>query len=168
MNVWTTITEDLLHPIPSVWNAWSNGHLVAPRSTSRTRKKGACRCLGIGRTRFGSSGRCMLVTVPSAVGRAVMNVKETVASSVGWRRTPPLAWLQTSCSEPQPNQFFYAPPHRTALYLCGLQETVTAANLCTSFTKTLETSTLATIEGFWGFFLVWSQCCQSHWKHGGC
>lgn len=43
-------------------------------------------------------------------GDAVMNVTGTVASSVDRRRTPPLAGLQTSCSEPQPNQFFYALP----------------------------------------------------------
>lgn len=41
---------------------------------------------------------------------AVSTVTETVASSVDCRRTPPLAGLQTSCSEPQPNQFFYVPP----------------------------------------------------------
>lgn len=82
---------------------------------------------------------------------AGVNVTGTVASSVGCRRTLALARLQTSCSEPLPNQFFDALPTRTGLHLCGLQETVTAANLRASFTKTLKISTLATIEGLFFF-----------------
>lgn len=47
---------------------------------------------------------------------AVMNVTETVASSVDCRRTPPLAGLQTSCSEP--NQFFYPlPSEQPSIYV---------------------------------------------------
>lgn len=64
---------------------------------------------------------------------AVMNVTDTVAllcARVRPRRMQPLARLQTSCSESQSNQFFYALPSKTSVRLCRLQETVAATNLC--------------------------------------
>lgn len=60
----------------------------------------------------------------------VMNVMDTVASSVCSRRMLPLAGLQTSCLESKPNQSFNEPPSKTNHHLCGLQETVTTTNLC--------------------------------------
>lgn len=64
---------------------------------------------------------------------AVMNVTDTVAllcACVRPRRMQPLARLQTSCSESQSNQFFYALPSKTNVRLCRLQETVAVTNLC--------------------------------------
>lgn len=58
----------------------------------------------------------------SAIGSwdAALTVLDTVASSVHRRRMQPLARLQTSCFETQPNQFFYALLSRqTSVCLCA-------------------------------------------------
>lgn len=89
---------------------------------------------------------------------AVMNVTHTVAllcARVRPRRMQPLARLQTSCSESQSNQFFYALPSKTNVRLCRLQETVAATNLCRPPSQmTQKTSGApATITMFFCFFL---------------
>lgn len=93
----------------SIWNVGNNGQLVALRSTSRTKRRG-CRCLGWWRKKVWKQQPMRACNGAIGSWDAGINVTETVASSVGWRRTLPLARLQTSCSEPLPNQFFDARP----------------------------------------------------------
>lgn len=89
----------------------NNGQLVALGSTSRI-------TLQVSR----GTGKKVWEQQPKracndAIGSwdAGINVTETGASSVGWRRTLPLARLQTSCSEALPNQVFY--PQNKPLFM---------------------------------------------------
>lgn len=72
----------------------------------RINQKQGCRCLCWRSVGSGGSSQYMLAAVPLAV-KMLSWMWQTVASSVCWRRMQHLARLQTSCSESQPNQFFY-------------------------------------------------------------
>lgn len=56
---------------------------------------------------FGDRSQYMLVAVPLAVRMLSWMWQTQWPFFVCWRRMQSLAWLQTSCSESQPNQFFY-------------------------------------------------------------
>lgn len=61
---------------------------------------------------FGDRSQYMLVAVPLAVRMLSWMWQTQWPFFVCWRRMQSLAWLQTSCSESQPNQFFYVLPSK--------------------------------------------------------
>lgn len=74
--------------------------------------KRGCRCLCWRNMGFGDRSQYMLVAVPLAVRMLSWMWQTQWPFFVCWRRMQSLAWLQTSCSESQPNQFFYVLPSK--------------------------------------------------------
>lgn len=117
----------------------------------------------------------MLVTVPSAVGCCDECDRDS-GLFCGLKADAAAGWAPDFLLRAPAQSILLCATHRTTLYLCGLQETVTAANLCVSLTKTLKISTPATIEGFFFFKTVLSVMLKAgplmngraeKWKHKG-
>ena len=145
-----------------------NGRLVVLRG--RETQRGVCRCLCWGNMWCGDRSQYMLVVVPLAVKML----------SWMWQTQWPLLCVEGGCclwlgsrlpaQSPSPiNSFMHS--LKTSLYLCGLQERVTAAKLCVHPSQSNRKQTefwYKEVVFFFKWFWYWKWKAGSFvnvWKH---
>lgn len=128
--------------------------------------KRGCRCLCWRNMGFGDRSQYMLVAVPLAVRMLSWMWQTQWPFFVCWRRMQSLAWLQTSCSESQPNQFFYVlPSKQTSICVAYRKYWPQLICVCILHKATEnEQHPRTNTDGFSLFFFK-TQFCQSKWEN---
>lgn len=112
---------------------------------------------------FEDRSQYMLVAAPLAVRMLSWMWQTQWPFSVCWRRMQPLARLQTSCSESQPNQFFYVlPSKQTSICVAYRKHWPQLLGVCGPH-KAAENEQHPWTD--WLFFSFYKWFCQSKWEN---